>query len=80
MKAIKRTVTIENPNQLVLDNLPFQQGQRVEVVLLVEDLPAYRVAEIRELLRVTQALPQAQSITEDEIAAEVAAYRNENSY
>jgi hypothetical protein len=75
MKAIKRTVTIDDPKQLILTNLPFLEGQRVEVVMLAEDEPAYRVAEVRELFRTTQALPQIQSITEDEIAAEIAAYR-----
>ncbi len=80
MKAVKRLVTIEDPKELVLTNLPFQQGQRVEVVLLAEDEPTYRVAEVRELFQATQILPQAQTITEEEIAAEIAAYRNENPY
>jgi hypothetical protein len=78
MKAIKRTVTIENPKQLILSNLPFEQGQRVEVVLLTEDEPTYRVAEIKELFKTTQTLPQAQHITEAEISAELAAYRAEH--
>lgn len=80
MKAIKRTVTIEDPKELILTNLPFQQGQRVEILLLAEEDPAYRVAEVRELFRATQELPQAQTITEEEIAAEIAAYRNESSH
>ena len=36
MIAYKRTVTIQNPRRLVLDDLPFQPGQRVEVVVLAE--------------------------------------------
>lgn len=80
MKAIKRTVTIEDPERLILTNLPFSKGQRVEVVLLGEEESAYQISEIRELFRTTQALPQIQQIGEDEIAAEIAAYRaaNEN--
>jgi hypothetical protein len=80
MKAVKRTVTIENPNELILTNLPFQQGQRVEVVLLADDEPDYRISEAKALFQATQALPQAKTITEDEITAEITAYRNENSY
>jgi hypothetical protein len=60
----------------VLSDLPFQPGQRVEVVVIAEDEPpANRVRELRELFQTTQALPQAQAITEDDIAAEIAAYR-----
>ncbi len=80
MKAVKRTVTIQDPKELVLTNLPFHKGQRVEVVLLAAEDTAYLVAEARELFHATQELPQAQTITEDEIAAEIAAYRNENPH
>ncbi|MBE2202062.1 MAG: hypothetical protein IAE79_25865 [Anaerolinea sp.] len=75
MRATRRIVTIDNPQQLILTNLPFRQGQRVEIVFLAEEEPAYRIAELKELFRVTQALPQAQTITEAEIAAEIATYR-----
>lgn len=34
-----------------------------------------RVRDLQALLRETQALPQAQAISEDEIAAEIEAYR-----
>jgi hypothetical protein len=82
MKAIKRTVTIEDPRQLTLFNLPFSPGQRIEVLLLAEDETSYHIAELKELFRTTQALPQARRITEAEITAEIAAYRasHEDSY
>lgn len=75
MKAIKRTVTIEDPRQLILTDLPFRQGQRVEVVLLTEEDTAYHLAELKALFQTAQSLPQVQSISEEEIAAEIAAHR-----
>ncbi len=76
MIAYRQYITIQKSKQIVLSDLPFQPGQRVEVVVIAEDeQPANRVRELRELFQATQALPQAQAITEDEIAAEIAAYR-----
>lgn len=60
----------------MLSDLPFQPGQRVEVVLIAEeDRPGSRLHELREMFKTTQALPQAQVLSEDEITAEIAAYR-----
>ena len=76
MIAYRQYATVQKSKQIVLSDLPFQPGQRVEVVVLAEDeRPANRVRELRELFQTTQALPQAQAITEDDIAAEIAAYR-----
>lgn len=76
MIAYRQYVTVQKSKQIVLSDLPFQSGQRVAVVVIAEDeSPADRVRELRELFQTTQALPQAQAITEDDIAAEIAAYR-----
>jgi hypothetical protein len=76
MMAYRRYVTIQDPKQLVLSGLPFRPGQRVEVVMIAEEeQPAARVQELRALFKTTQALPQARAISEDEIVAEIAAYR-----
>ncbi len=76
MIAYRRYTTVQESKQIVLSNVPFQPGQRVEVVLIAEEeRPAARVQELRALFKTTQALPQAQTITEEEIAAEIAAYR-----
>lgn len=76
MKAYKKTLTIENPQRVVLSDLPFEAGQRVEVLVIAEeDQPATNLARLQALLKKTQALPQARSMSEEEIAAEVAAYR-----
>ena len=76
MRAYKKYVTIEDPKKLVLSDLPFQPGQRVEVVLIAEDEGREKsVQELRTLLKKTQALPEARTVTDDMIAEEVAAYR-----
>ena len=78
MLAYKIYITIEDPKRVVLSNLPFRAGQRVEVVLIAEEVEAARatrLAEFKSLFQTTQALPQAQAISEDDIAAEIAAYR-----
>ena len=76
MLAYRQYTTVQESKQIVLSNVPFPPGQRVEVVLIAEEeRPAARVQELRALFRATQALPQVQAITEDDIAAEIAAYR-----
>lgn len=76
MQAYRTHLVIENPNQVTLSDLPFQPGQYVEVLLIAQD--EYRTAFAKELaamLKETQALPQVQSLTEDDIVSEIAAYR-----
>ena len=75
MIAYKTYITIENPKQITLTDLPFRQGQRVEIVMIAEEEKTARVKELQTLFQNTQALPQAQHITEEEIVAEIAAYR-----
>jgi hypothetical protein len=56
--------------QIVPSDLPFQPGQRVEIVVIAEEeQPVNLVRELREVLQVTQALPQTRTISEDDIAA-----------
>ena len=77
MTAYKKYVTIKDPKSLVLTALPFKQGQLIEVVLIAQDNgeAEARVRDLQALLRETQSLPQAQAISEDEIAAEIETYR-----
>jgi predicted DNA-binding antitoxin AbrB/MazE fold protein len=37
MNAYKKHLTIDNFQQLILTNLPFKPGQKVEVIILSED-------------------------------------------
>ena len=76
MLAYKRYATIKDPAKLELTGLPFRPGQRVEVVVIAEDEErSARVEKLRALLKKTQALPQAQTISEDVIAEEIEEYR-----
>jgi hypothetical protein len=76
MIAYRQYATVQKSKQIVLSDVPFQPGQQVEVVVLAEEGRSINlVRELREVLQVTQALPQAQAISEDDIAAEIAAYR-----
>lgn len=76
MLAYKKYVTIKDPAKLELTGLPFRPGQRVEVVVIAEDEErSARVEKLQSLFKKTQALPQAQAISEDMIAEEVEEYR-----
>lgn len=76
MNAYKRYITIEDPNHVVLSDLPFQPGQRVEVIILAENNDrAALTQKLRELFKETQALHVDNPMTEEEIAAEIDAYR-----
>jgi antitoxin ParD1/3/4 len=76
MTAYKKYVMIKDPKSLVLTDLPFKQGQVVEVVVIAQDNgdSEARVRDLQALLKETQALPHARAISEDEIAAEIEAY------
>jgi hypothetical protein len=76
MLAYKQYVTIKDPAKIELSGLPFRAGQRVEVVMIAEnDDQTPRVEELRALFRATQALPQAQALSDEMIAEEVESYR-----
>lgn len=77
MAACRRYVTIEDPEQLVLTDLPFTPGQQVEVLITAADAkPSDSVHDPKALLKETQAFAKASRITDEEIAAEVQAYRS----
>ncbi len=78
MKAYRTYVTVTDPQQVLLSNLPFQAGETVEVVMIgAEDHErTERVQRLQALLKETQSLPQAQALSDEDILREVAAYRN----
>jgi hypothetical protein len=77
MKAYRRFLTINDPRQLILADLPFQKGQQVEVVFLTNEEPdEVRLESLNNLFKTTQSLPQVQSLTDEEIAAEIELYRS----
>ena len=76
MTAYKTFYTIEDPDRVILSNLPFQKGQRVRVVILTEEDDRSAIGqEFRQLFRETQSLPGIREITEANIETEIATYR-----
>jgi hypothetical protein len=76
MEAYRTKIKIKDPKQVILSNLPFRSGQVVEIVVSVpdEDRKA-AVKEFKALFKETQSLPQVQALTDEEILAEIEAYR-----
>ena len=76
MNAYKKYITIEDPKRVVLSDLPFQPGQRVEVIILAEDNESsVLVQRLQALLKETQALHADNLMTDEEIISEIEAYR-----
>ncbi|MFM7447388.1 MAG: hypothetical protein ACKO24_02165 [Leptolyngbyaceae cyanobacterium] len=76
MAIYKTFITIDNPQEVVLSNLPFEAGQRVKVVILSdEDEEAIISQRFRDLFKKTQSLPEVEDITDEEILEEIDAYR-----
>ncbi|QLE56946.1 hypothetical protein [Nostoc sp. TCL26-01] len=76
MNAYKTYITITDPKQVVLSDLPFKVGQRVEVIILTEDNQrASLAAELKKLFKEIQATHADNPLTEEEIAAEIETYR-----
>ena len=77
MKAYRRFLTINDPSQLILADLPFQKGQQVEVVFLTNEEPdEVQLESLTNLFKTTQSLPQVQSLTDEEIVFEIESYRS----
>jgi hypothetical protein len=75
METYKTYITIENPDRVVLSNLPFQVGQRVEIIVLPEYNRVAISQKLKSLFKKTQALPEVSEITDADIEAEINAYR-----
>ena len=71
METYKTYITIENPDRVVLSNLPFQVGQRVEIIVLPEYNRAAISQKLKALFKKTQALPEVSEITDADIEAEI---------
>lgn len=78
MKAYKTYSTVSDLKQVILSDVPFRIGEKVEIVVLTADdsSRAERVRKLKNLFKETQSLPQIQAISEDDILREVKAYRN----
>jgi hypothetical protein len=76
MKAFRTYVTVSDPKKLILTDLPFRAGERVEALFLARDSGDAELPDaVRALCAETRALPQVQALTEEDIAAEIKAHR-----
>jgi hypothetical protein len=76
MQTYRTHLVIKNPQRVTLSNLPFQPGQHVEVLFLAdEENQSAVVQDLESLFKETQSLPHIQALTDDDITAEVAAFR-----
>lgn len=79
--AYRSKVTVRSDGRIEILDPILKPGAQVEVIVLVEaesenaEVLLARVNEWKALFKETQSLPQVQVITEEEIAAEIAAYR-----
>jgi hypothetical protein len=76
MDTFRITTTVSKDGKLFIKGLPLRPGAKVEVT--VRPAGQNRLVspgELQALFKELRALPQAKSIAEKEIAAEIAAYR-----
>lgn len=76
--ALRKKVIVDSDGRIEIKSKDLKPGTKAEVIVLIENADAerqQRVRRLKALFKTTQALPQAKTITEDEIAAEIAAYR-----
>ena len=76
--ALRKKVIVDSDGRIEIKSKDLKPGTKAEVIVLIENADAerqQRVRRLKTLFKTTQALPQAKTITEDEIAAEIAAYR-----
>lgn len=77
MQAYKTYAKVDPAGQVILSGLPFTAGSLVEVLVVNQHrTPAEREASWASLMRHVQALPSAQTVSDEDIAAEIASYRD----
>lgn len=85
METFRVRTTVSKDGNLSIKGLPFRPGAKVEVIVReqTKKLSASKrkelAGELQALFKEIQSLPQARTITEEEIAAEIAAYRASKS-
>jgi len=78
MKAYKTSSVITASKQVILSDMPFGIGEKVEIVVSrpVNGSRTDRVRKLKALFKTTQSLPQIRNLTDADILSEVAAHRN----
>ena len=75
MLTYRKKAVIRDSGKLTLTGLPFKKGERIEVVVQSRMDRKKLAQEFKNLCKRTQALPQAKTITEEDIFREIAAVR-----
>jgi hypothetical protein len=80
METYRIRTTVSQDGKLSIKGLPFRAGEQVEVIVRGGKKKAARgrkaiAKDLKSLFKEIQSLPQAKTITEEEIASEIAAYR-----
>ncbi len=79
MQVFRRYLTIHDPKHVIIPDVPFHSGQRIEVLLFsTDDETKTMKQELQNLLKSTQTLPHSHVISENDIANEIKAYHEEN--
>jgi hypothetical protein len=78
--AIRQTVRVKPGGLIEIRSPKLTPGTLAEVIVLLEpsEVVSARAARVRvlaALFKATQSLPQAQAISQDEIAVEIAGFR-----
>ena len=78
MKAYRTYLTVTDANTVIIPDVPFAIGERVEVLMLVREKEQARsIEQLGKLLSTTQAIAHVKSLSDEDIAAEIEAYRND---
>jgi len=80
METYRVTTTVSQDGKLSIKGLPFRAGEKVEVIVRGEKKRATRsrkavAKDLKALFKEIRSLPQAKTITEEDIASEITAYR-----
>lgn len=76
MRPFQTSVTVDRFRTVQVSDVPFEAGERVDILILPRRNREDLARRMQALFRETQALPQAQALTDEEIAAEIDAHRS----
>ena len=82
MNAYKKYVIIDNPQQLVLSDLPFSASQKVEIIILAEEHNEVdsQLEELRQKIDSATEQILAGNVTDGELVFEQLQARLKNEY
>jgi hypothetical protein len=75
LNVLKTEMVMDNSHRLVLSDVPFAAGEKLLIFITTEAALQNKLAKWQALFKETQSLPQLQNITNEDIEAEIEAYR-----